>query len=284
MRKIRDVSEFLGGRGITSAEREAELIIRRGLGMDAVTIYRDDPSLTEVNEEFVSEMALRRSMREPLQYILGSVDFMGLEISVGKGVLIPRPETELLVEQAVKIAHSYQLSAISKELTILDLCTGSGCIALALASEFRNARVLGVDISDDALSYAIKNAEINGILNASFIKGDLFKPLSPNLSFDLIISNPPYIKSGDISSLQPEISEWEPLNALDGGHDGLLLYRKTILAACDFLNDKGMLIFELGAGCAEDVVSLMKSAGYINIETMKDYAGIERIVSARWTR
>lgn len=282
--KIKDITNLLSSCGLEFAGKEAELILRHGLGIDKVRIYRDDPVLMDKEDDIISEIAGRRSMREPLQYILGSTEFLGLDISVGKGVLIPRPETELLVEEAIKRLHTLQIKADTKQLAILDLCTGSGCIALAIANEFKDADVCAVDISDKAITYAKKNADINGIKNVTFVKGDLFKPLEEERYFDLIISNPPYIKTGDIEGLQPEIREWEPLSALDGGEDGLDFYKKIIPAAQIFLNDSGMLIFELGDGCADEVVHIMKESGYINIETIKDYSGIERIVSAQWTR
>ncbi|MBI4824933.1 MAG: peptide chain release factor N(5)-glutamine methyltransferase [Nitrospirae bacterium] len=282
--KIKDITNLLSSCGLESAGKEAELILRHGLGIDTVSIYRDDPVLMDKEDDLISEIAGRRSMREPLQYILGSEEFLGLKISVGEGVLIPRPETELLAEEAIKRLHASQSAVERKRPAVLDLCTGSGCIALAIAKEFKDADVCGVDISDKAIAYAKKNADINGVKNVSFLQGDLFMPIKEGRYFDLIISNPPYIKTGDIEGLQPEIRDWEPLSALDGGEDGLGFYKKIIPAARDFLNDNGMLMFELGDGCADEVVSLMKGSGYINIETIKDYSGIERIVSAQWTR
>lgn len=282
--KMKEITCLLDSRGIESAEKEAELILKHGLGIDTVEIYRDDPVLKDEEKRFLSEIADRRSRREPLQYILGSDEFLGLKVSVGEGVLIPRPETELLAEHAIKTVYSSQLTVDRKQLTILDLCTGSGCIALALAREFEDADVIGVDLSDAAIEFAEKNAGINGITNSTFINGDLFEPLEGSMYFDLIISNPPYIKTDDINGLQPEIREWEPLNALDGGPDGLSFYKKIIPAARDFLNNNGLLMFELGMGCADEVINMIKESGYINIEVIRDYAGIERIVSARWIR
>lgn len=282
--KLKDIAGLLSSCGLESAGKEAELILRRGLGIDTLKIYRDDPVLMDKDDELLSGIAQRRSMREPLQYILGSEEFLGLKIAVGEGVLIPRPETELLVEEAIKRVFISQFEAERKKLTVLDLCTGSGCIALALAKEFKYADVYGVDISDAAVAYAEKNSVMNSIENVTFVKGDLFSPLDDTLRFDLIISNPPYIKTGDISGLQPEIRDWEPLSALDGGEDGMLFYKKIIPAARDFLNDNGLLMFELGEGCADEAVHIMKGSGYSNIETIKDYSGIKRIVSARWIR
>ncbi len=282
--KIKEIIAMLEACGIGSAEKEAELIVRNGLGIDAVELYRDDPLLAGEELRFISEILDRRSRREPLQYILGSEEFLGLNILVGEGVLIPRPETELMAEEAIKRALRSQPSDLSKELMILDLCTGSGCLALALAKEFSGASVYGVDMSGAAIEYARKNAGVNGIPNVKFIEGDLFSPLDDSLRYDMIISNPPYIKSDDISGLQPEVSRWEPGIALDGGPAGLDLYSRIIPEACSFLNDGGRLIFELGVGCADGVVNMLKDSGYADIEVTKDLAGIERIAQAVWRR
>ncbi len=282
--KIKEIVELLKACGIGSAEKEAELIVRNGLGIDAVELYRDNPQLAGEELRLVSEILDRRSRREPLQYILGSEEFLGLKILVGEGVLIPRPETELMAEQAIKTAISSQFSDDSKDLRILDLCTGSGCLALAFAKEFRDSSVDGVDISGAAIEYARKNAGINGISNVRFIEGDLFSPLDDTLRYDMIISNPPYIRSDDIPGLQPEVSRWEPRGALDGGAEGLDIYNRIIPDARGFLNDGGRLIFELGTGCADGVIDMMKENGYADVEVTKDLAGIERIAQAVWRR
>jgi release factor glutamine methyltransferase len=187
-----------------------------------------------------------------------------------------------MAEHAIR--EGKRQKAEGKSRKILDLCTGSGCLALSLAKEFSDAMVLGVDISPDALDYARKNAELNGVRNIEFIRGDLFEPLEPSSRFDLIISNPPYIRSDDIEGLQPEVSRWEPLSALDGGPEGLDFYKRMIPAARGFLNNGGMLIFELGFGCVGEVVNMLDDSGYSDIKTIRDYAGIERIAQAVWRR
>jgi release factor glutamine methyltransferase len=328
--KLHDISRTLKHHKIDSHDKEAEIILQTALNINVIDIYRDDPELTEKQMSLLESVVSRRTSREPLQYILGYVEFMGLRIQVGKGVLIPRPETELMAEIAIK-AVSDQRSAVSFQkkseiinsklqtlnlkpnslpithhpspITILDLCTGSGCLALALAKEFPDAQVYGVDISDDALSYAKRNAGLNEINNVSFIRGKLLSPFKnppkspfskgglifPSLAkrgkgrllelifFDLIISNPPYIKSDDIKNLQTEIKDWEPLSALDGGANGLDYYKMIIPSARQFLKPKGMLILELGIDCADAVTAMLKNAGYTAIELIKDYAGVERI-------
>jgi release factor glutamine methyltransferase len=185
----------------------------------------------------------------------------------------------MMAEHAIK-AISHKLSAVS----FLDLCTGSGCLALALSREFPDAQVYGTDISETAVNYAIKNATINKIGNVTFFQGHLFEPIKQNQLFDLIISNPPYIRTEDIKSLQTEIKDWEPVQALDGGPDGLRFYREIISSARKFLKANGILMLELCDGCAEKVNKMLTEAGYAEIEVKKDYASIERIIQAQWTK
>jgi release factor glutamine methyltransferase len=198
---------------------------------------------------------------------------MDLTLEVGDGVLIPRPETELMAEHALKKRGAQ---------TILDLCTGSGCLALALARGNISSQIYGVDISDVAVGYAKRNALRNNISNVTFLQGDLFDPFKEDELFDLIISNPPYIRSGDIVALQPEIREWESKTALDGGEDGLDFYRRIIPSARGYLKDRGMLMLEIGVGQSDDTAEMIKSAGYSCFRIIKDYNGIERIVEAEW--
>lgn len=281
--KLQAVSQFLSAAGIESPDKEAEIILRDALNMSVINIYRDDPELTDKQMSLLESIVSRRTRREPLQYILGHVEFMGLRMQIGKGVLIPRPETELMAELAIKKAGAVHESP----LRILDLCTGSGCLALALAKEFPAAHVYSSDISEIALGYARRNADLNGINNVTFLQGNLFGPFTKLLTlnsklfaFDLIISNPPYIKSDDIKNLQTEIKDWEPLNALDGGEDGLDYYRRIVPKAHHFLKDNGILMLELGEGQGNAVSQIFMDTGYKNIQIVKDYAGIERIISA----
>jgi release factor glutamine methyltransferase len=304
--KLRNAREFLEKSGIEDAIIEAEMIISRLLGIDRVTLYRDNPQIPEKCISKIDELLRRRAKREPLQYILGYTEFCGLKIKVGKGVLIPRPETELLVEEAIKAVRG-QESAVSppthpspsrgegkgggensskitghRSLSILDLCTGCGCIALALAREFPDAQVYGTDISEIAIRYAKENAKLNKIKNVAFIKGSLFKPVKKSLNtFDLIVSNPPYIKRNDIKNLQIEIKDWEPVKALDGGEDGLDYYRAIIPEAKNYLKECSCLMFELGVSQANGVRKMAEDAGFMDISITKDYAGIERILVAK---
>jgi release factor glutamine methyltransferase len=303
--KLKEATRFLEESGIEDADREAETIIVHCLETDRTALLRDNPLITKNVIGKIDESLKRRSKREPLQYIVGYVDFLGMKIKVGKGVLIPRPETELLVEEAIKTVKREALGVMCKPKTaeqisnsslithhsplfILDLCTGSGCLALALAKEFPDAKVYGTDISEVAIGYAEKNAEINGIKNVTFLKGSLFEPLRELFTlyhllstFDLIVSNPPYIKKADIRTLQPEIKNWEPVEALNGGEDGLHYYRAIIPESRNYLKDGGCIMLELGINEGDAVRELAKHAGFKDISFRKDYAGIERIIIAK---
>jgi len=308
--KLKEATEFLKRYGIEDAGREAEIIISHCLGTDRTVLYRDNLVINKGQLEEIDEFLRKRSKREPLQYILGYVDFYGLKIKVGKGVLIPRPETELLAEEAIKtvrqkfnpplLPDNPPLPPFSKGgmggfkkggnggICILDLCTGSGCLALALAREFPDAKVYGTDTSENAIRYAKENAELNCINNVTFLEGNLFDPIaeltarhpSP-VTFNLIVSNPPYIGRDDIKNLQLEIKDWEPVEALNGGEDGLDYYRNIIPGAKGYLKKEGYLILEIGTEQSEEVRKIAKDAGFGNISLIKDYAGIERIFVAR---
>jgi len=283
--KIKEITVFLESCGIEDANIESEIILRHCLSIDKATLYRDNPVLSTKNISEIERILERRAKREPLQYILGHVEFYGLKIKVGEGVLIPRPETELLAEEVIKAVESYKLKVKSEKLKVLDLCTGSGCLALALAKHFSDAKVYGTDISAIAVRYAKENAELNDIRNVTFLKGSLFEPLSQLLThnsslltFDTIVSNPPYIKSNDIADLQPEIKNWEPRNALDGGEDGLRYYREILAEARKYLIPGGFIALEIGEGQADMATAIAMQNKFWNISVIKDYAGIERIV------
>lgn len=286
--KLKEVKELLECSGIEDAAREAEIIIAHHLSIDRATLYRDNPEITEEIIIKIERLLKRRAQREPLQYILGYVYFFDLEIKVGQGVLIPRPETELLAEEATKTVKRKLLSVKGfsphtsrlTSLRFLDLCTGSGCLALKLAKEFPDAQVYGTDISEIAIQYSNENAELNRIKNVIFMKGPLFEPVK-DLSFNLIISNPPYVKTKDIDSLQPEIKDWEPREALNGGENGLDYYRLIIPAVKNYLKESGYLMLEIGINQADSVMKMAKDADFENISLIKDYAGVDRIFIAK---
>lgn len=271
--------DMLEKNGVNDADREAEIIVSHALGTNRVSLYSDSPDIPEECILQIDQFVRRRISREPLQYILGYTEFYGIKIMLGAGVLIPRPETELLVEAAIKIISKFE--GRSSKFKIIDLCTGSGCIALALARRFTDTKVYGTDISEAALGYAGKNARINSITNVTFLNGSLFDPLRKHLRFDLIISNPPYIRRQDIKDLQPEIKDWEPVEALDGGEDGLDYYRAIIPEAGNYLKKHGCLMFELGIHHAKAVRKIAEDEGFRNISLIKDYAGIDRILIAK---
>jgi release factor glutamine methyltransferase len=273
--KLRKAREFLERSGIDDAGREAELVISHCLVTDRATLYRDNPRIPEDLISKIDGFLKKRAKREPLQYILGYTEFYGLKINVGSGVLIPRPETELLVEEAKKIISKFEIRI--SNFKFLDLCTGSGCLAITLAREFPEAQVYGTDTSEVAIRYAKENAELNQIKNVTFKKGSLFEPVK-DFKFDLIVSNPPYIRRNDIESLQPEIKDWEPVEALDGGENGLDYYRAIIHEVRNYLNEGGCLLLELGVSQSDEVRKMSEDAGFINISLVKDYAGIERII------
>lgn len=285
---LREVSSILKGYGIEAPQKEAEIILAI-LGIERIALYRDNPAISEVQLEELNRVLRRRQRREPLQYIIGHVDFNGLKIKVGPGVLIPRPETELIVEEVIKTADgrqptvsrskdsNFRLSPTDHRLNVLDLCTGSGCLALAIAKHHEKSDVVGTDFSLKTLEYARENARINGIRNVTFLQGDLYEPLRGR-RFDIIVSNPPYIKREDIDNLAPEIKGWEPVEAVDGGEDGLHFYKRIISQSPDHLSGGGSLILELGQGEAGDVMKMAENSGLKCLPVIKDYAGIERIL------
>lgn len=276
--KIRQAASILKASQIEQATREAELIVSHCLGIDKVVLYRDDPLIQGEILPRIDRMLQRRKKREPLQYILSVVDFSGLKIHVGPGVLIPRPETELLVEEAIKTMRVL-IKDTSSPFNILDVCTGSGCIALALAQENPNARVHGTDVSEGAITYARKNSEINKINNVTFLIGSLFQPVE-GMKFDLIVSNPPYIRTDDIKRLQPEIKNWEPVEALNGGADGLAYSRRILDEGISFLKQRGCIILELGDQQAEPIMKMSCMKMFSEKEVKKDLSGIKRIFKA----
>lgn len=287
---LREISSALKTlEGSSSGVKEAEIMLRRGLNMSMVEIYRDNPSLDREQVRTVHAMLTRRLKGEPFQYISGREEFLGLTLALGPGVLIPRPETELVADLSIRLirerARMEDSYSSASSVSVLDVCTGSGCLALTLASRFPHAAVFGSDISARAVEYARCNAELNGIENVTFLTGSLFSPLEKlPLSFDLIVSNPPYIATADIQRLSAGIRDWEPHAALDGGADGLDFYRVLIPEARHFLNTGADIVFECGDGQAGKIHDMLQQYGYASVGVTRDYAGIERIVNARWKK
>ena len=267
--------EFLAGKGIENARLESEWLLSAALGLDRIGLYVNfDRPLNDAELAAYRAMVVRRARREPLQHILGTQEFMGLEFEVTAAALIPRHDTETLVEECIKRG----IGAGS----ILDIGVGSGCIAVALAVKLPASQVCGVEQSADALTLAKRNAAKHGV-NVTLVQGSLFEPFN-GVCFDMIVSNPPYIPSGEFDSLQPEVRDFEPREALDGGMDGLDFYRLIIPTAPDHLNPGGWLLFEVGIGQAERVLDLFSATGrYSELFSAKDPAGIERVVGGRIT-
>ncbi len=280
---LRKSTEYLEAAGIDDALPDAEMLVFSAVNRDRLDAYIENPEITSVDSAKVRRLLQRRVKGEPVQYIIGHIEFLGLCIRVGKGVLIPRPETELLVEEVIRAIRGQQ-SAVSsktvKSLSLLDLCTGTGCIALSLAREFPDAEVYGTDLSKEALAYAKKNAKANTIRNIRFSQGPLFEPMKGK-KFDIITANPPYIRRDEIETLQPEIRDWEPVAALDGGMDGMDFYWAILSAASGFLNPNGFIFLELGYDQTEDVQKIARAEGFREITVINDYAEIGRILKAK---
>jgi len=253
---------------------ETELLFTRVLDCDRISLYLNkDRYLNPDEVDFIVSAFKRRINSEPLQYILGKTEFMGLDFKVNEAVLIPRPETERLVEKAIEYAKQ------NKTGRVLDLGTGSGCIAVSLAKYAPELKIDASDISPEALVIAKENAAAHGA-GINFVVSDLFSALEYK-EYGLIVSNPPYIASAQIRELQPELS-FEPVLALDGGADGLDFYRRIIRQAPDYLRKNGLLIMEIGLGQRKGLEKIFADSGKFEItEIVKDYNNLDRVVCAR---
>jgi release factor glutamine methyltransferase len=263
---------YLKDRGIDGGRLDAQLLLGEVLGLDRVGLYLHfERPLEEGELAAFREMVRRRVRREPVQYILEKAEFWSLPLRVTPAVLIPRGDTEVLVEEALR-------RGVAK--SILDVGTGSGAIALALASELPDARVEGIDLSLEALALAEENARRHNLQErVAFRAGDL-RDL-PQRSWDLIVSNPPYIPAEDIGALMPEVRDFEPRLALDGGRDGLDAYRLLASQAPSRLNLGGWILVEVGIGQAEAVSELFLQSRLSNLFTRADYAGVARVVGGQ---
>ena len=280
---LRKSTQYLEAAGIEDALPDAEMLVFDAVKMDRLDAYVNNPEVKSTDSAKVRRLLQRRAKGEPVQYIIGHIEFLGLTINVGKGVLIPRPETELLAEEAIRAVGSQEAAVNNKTTNLfscLDICTGSGCIALALAKAFPGAAIYGTDLSKEALSFAKKNAKANDLENAMFLLGSLFEPVK-GMTFDLITANPPYIRRDEIETLQPEIRDWEPVAALDGGQDGMDFCRAILSSAGDYLAPGGRAFLELGYDQAEDVKKIAKRQGFNDVAVINDYAGIGRILTVR---
>lgn len=285
--------EELEKAGIEEAALDARLLLEFVCATDRNTLLaHGDREVSEEEYGRYRELIGARAAHVPLQHLTGEQDFMGLTFLVNKDVLVPRQDTEVLVEEVMKNLHD--------GMRILDMCTGSGCILLSLLHYSNDCQGVGVDLSAEALAVARENYErLRGErpeMEAFFLEGDLFEALAgsgddgfgkemfPGGKFDIIVSNPPYIESDEILTLMPEVREHEPMMALDGGADGLIFYRRIVRDAAAYLNGGGMLFFEIGCEQAGSVREIMEQAGFREIQVVKDFAGLDRVVYGSWFR
>ena len=259
---------------IAEAKTDAWLLLEMVCKIDRSFYYLHMEE--DMPEEQMSEyqIALRkRAEHVPLQYIVGETEFMGLKFKVNSSVLIPRQDTETLVEEALKV--------VRPGMRVLDLCTGSGCVIVSILHNVSDVEGYAVDISKQALNVAKENARLNDV-PVLFEHSDLFDHVTG--TFDVIVSNPPYICTDEIAKLMPEVRDFEPMEALDGKEDGLYFYRVLALECSKHLNKGGCVYFEIGYDQAEAVSRILTIAGYREIEVIKDEPGLDRVVKARWNR
>jgi len=286
---IQKSADFLNKKGVDSSRLQAELLLAHVLNLPRMKLYLNfERQLTEPEADAMREFVKRRGLREPLQHITGSTSFCGFEIAVNRNVLVPRPETELLAEagwqflgRAGAPPPADGAHGVTRP-TALDFGTGSGCIAIALAAKCPATLVTALDVSADALELAKHNAERNGVAERiSFVQGNSFEALPSGAEFDLIVSNPPYIPSGEIASLQPEVRDFDPRAALDGGPDGMDFYRMFAAQAADFLKLDGKVMLEFGDGQAAEIRKIFESQKWIVEAVRDDYSQRQRIAVVR---
>jgi release factor glutamine methyltransferase len=272
---LKEGSDCLHRADIDDALHEARLLLSHVLGCDPILLRAHGER--EVSDEDASEYRTLLKKREehmPLAYITGHKEFMSLDFDVTRDVLIPRPDTEILAEQAIAFCKS----KADQPVRVLDLCCGSGCIGISVAHYAENAAVLLSDCSAEALRGASINLQKHGLDDRlQTVQSDLFESLNGD-AFELIVSNPPYISQAERENLTEEITRYEPETALYGGEDGLLFYKKIIPQSINHLSKNGVLMLEIGAAQADDVTALMKRYGFKNVKKTKDYAGLDRVV------
>ena len=270
----------LKSRSVESPALESYILLSKTNAVSGIGDIYSRPE-KEIDQETVKEyirLVERRANREPSAYITGHKEFYSREFKVNPSVLIPRPETELLTEEALRAVSTMDLP------TVLDLGTGSGCIAVTIAKEMPGASIAASDISKEALETARDNALEHGVYERiEFISGDALKPFS-DAKFDIIVSNPPYIAQEELHALEPEVREYEPRTALISGPDGLNVIRDIISDAPRVLKEGGVCLIEIGEGQSERVIELFRENGFTEIRAIRDLNGIERVVSAKWKK
>ncbi len=273
-KKIKDIlienKKILKENAFETYSLDVEVILMYVTGFSKTELYLNlDYVLTKIEQEKFESFFNRRLKNEPIAYIVGKCEFMGIELLLNNQTLIPRPDTEILVEKAIEIINKNMFKYV------IDIGTGSGAIAISLA-KYCNINIDAIDINEKALEMCKKNAYLNNIKNINFIQSDIFSNI--NSKYDIIVSNPPYIKTNEISSLEKNVKDYEPLLALDGGEDGLIFYKKIIDKAKLYLNRGGYLMFEIGYNQANDVKHLMKKNDFYDVTILKDLSGLDRVV------
>ena len=268
---MQEGEKILQEAGIVDAKNDAWLLLAMVCKVDHTYYYMhmEEELMSEQQDEY-RVVIRKRAEHVPLQYITGEQEFMGLPFKVNSNVLIPRQDTETLVEEALKV--------IRPGMKVLDMCTGSGCILISKIKNVLNVEGVGCDISKQALIVAKENAKLNNVV-ATFERSDLFDHVTE--TFDVIVSNPPYIRTEEIASLMPEVCQFEPIGALDGKEDGLFFYRKMIAEGGKYLNPNGVILFEIGYDQGQDVSLMLKEAGYKDVQIVKDLAQNDRVVIGR---
>lgn len=271
---------FFEKQGIENPRLNIELLLAHVLQKRRLDLYLQfERELDEATLARLRELVRRRAEGEPVQYVTGEAPFYGLTFAVNRHVLIPRPETELLVEAVLKRVTNHQ-----SPITVVDVGTGSGCIAVTLAKQLPAAQIVAVDASGEALAVARANARRHGVeKNTRFLQGDLVEALPDNVGADVVVSNPPYIASGDWATLPKEVRDFEPVQALIAGADGLEVIRRLVKTAKRVLSPSGFVALEIGAGQRAAVEQLFGDHGYGAVEVVKDLQGHERVLLAQAT-
>jgi release factor glutamine methyltransferase len=264
---------YLEEKGIESPRLNAELLLAGILNCKRLDLYlMFERPLNDEEVQSYREYIARRGKFEPLQYILGEVEFYGLKLKVSKDVLVPRPETELLVEEAIKLSSEVNVK------TIIDIGSGSGNIAISLAKNLNGVKVTSIDLSSSAIKVAEANAGFNGVNDKIDFINSGIEEYQTNQQFDLIVSNPPYVSEQDYSSLQKEILEYEPIESVTDKSDGYKFYRLISERSNDFLKNGGYLLFEMASGQSEKIKSILEQNNFSDIKIVKDYQNIDRVI------
>src|SRR5579863_6830047 len=274
----RSLAQLFLEAGLDSPSADARILVGHALGLDHTAFAAaGDRSVSTRESETITALAQRRLTREPVARIVGSKEFWSLPLAINSSTLVPRPETETIVEVALAAVDA--IGGRTQALRIADIGTGSGALLLALLSELPNAHGAGTDISVEALAMARANAQRLGITRAAFAAGDMASPLGA--PFDLIVSNPPYIAAGEFAALDPEVRAFDPRSALDGGTDGLDYYRALSLSVPPLLTSRGALVVEIGAGQGDAITRLFSATGLVAATPHPDLNGVPRALLAR---